>query len=257
MQALRTHPIGGRSAGSAHLPLPHLAIAAASCPTLPMLSVMPCVLLPSKQVMGSFRAFNKDSPDQPVTLDARVSGVACCRLLPNGGGSSVLPAATAPQPAARTQPFKCRNPTRVPLRQCRVCSGSGILLSTPPLSHPPLSPPRHPQFEDPQGQLVFERHGSSEGDFHFTSNGEGEYKLCFTAKGEQKGFRLSRVCEGGLLPTRDGGSTSYAPPPRVRDSGGDFGVAFAWLCGRPNWQPSALSGTAGLSVTEVHGSLLF
>ncbi|PRW21135.1 Transmembrane Tmp21 [Chlorella sorokiniana] len=61
-----------------------------------------------EEVMGSFRAFNRDSPDQPVTVDAR--------------------------------------------------------------------------FEDPQGQLVFERHGSSEGDFHFTSNGEGEYKLCFTAK---------------------------------------------------------------------------
>ena len=57
--------------------------------------IMPCVPLPSKQVMGSFRAFNKDSPDQPVTLDARVSGVACCRLLPNGGGSSVLPAVAA------------------------------------------------------------------------------------------------------------------------------------------------------------------
>ena len=89
-------------------------------------------------------------------------------------------------------------------RQCRACSGSGtLMLSTPPLSHPPLSPPRRPQFEDPQGQLVFERRGSSEGDFHFTSNGEGEYKLCFTAKGEQKGFWLS--CEGGLLLTREGG----------------------------------------------------
>lgn len=210
MQALRTGPVGGRSAGSAHLPMPHLATAATSCPV--------CFFHPI-QVMGSFRAFNKDSPDQPVTLDARVSGVACCRLLPNGGGGSVLPAATAPQPAAGAQPFECRNPTHAPLRHCRVCSGNGILMLSTPLSM--SSPPRRPQFEDPQGQLVFERHGSSEGDFHFTSNGEGEYKLCFTAKGEQIGFRLSRGCEGGLLLTRDGRITSCATPPSVRDSGGE------------------------------------
>ncbi|EFN52619.1 hypothetical protein CHLNCDRAFT_138690 [Chlorella variabilis] len=37
-------------------------------------------------------------------------------------------------------------------------------------------------FEDPQGQLVFERHGSAGAEFKFVSNGEGEYKLCFTAK---------------------------------------------------------------------------
>lgn len=38
------------------------------------------------------------------------------------------------------------------------------------------------RFEDPQGQLVFERHGSAGAEFKFVSNGEGEYKLCFTAK---------------------------------------------------------------------------
>ena len=40
-----------------------------------------------------------------------------------------------------------------------------------------------PQFEDPAGNVVFERHGESEGAFHFTTTAEGEYKLCFTAKG--------------------------------------------------------------------------
>ena len=49
--------------------------------------------------------------------------------------------------------------------------------------------PCHAQFEDPQGQLVFDRHGSSDGDFHFTANSEGEYKLCFTAKGGWAGGR--------------------------------------------------------------------
>ncbi|KAL4451435.1 hypothetical protein ABPG77_009507 [Micractinium sp. CCAP 211/92] len=38
------------------------------------------------------------------------------------------------------------------------------------------------RFEDPNGALVFERHGASEADFHFTAAIEGEYKLCFTAK---------------------------------------------------------------------------
>ena len=38
---------------------------------------------------------------------------------------------------------------------------------------------------------MYERHGASDGDFHFTSNGEGEYKLCFTAKG---------ACVGRLPP---------------------------------------------------------
>lgn len=47
--------------------------------------------------------------------------------------------------------------------------------------------PDHPvvldvRFEDPNGALVFERHGASEADFHFTTAVEGEYKLCFTAK---------------------------------------------------------------------------
>ncbi|KAL4420637.1 hypothetical protein ABPG75_010293 [Micractinium tetrahymenae] len=37
-------------------------------------------------------------------------------------------------------------------------------------------------FEDPNGALVFERHGAADADFHFTSAAEGEYKLCFTAK---------------------------------------------------------------------------
>ena len=55
-------------------------------------------------------------------------------------------------------------------------------LSTP--SNSSLFAPLSLQFEDPQGQVVFERHGASDADFHFTSNGEGEYKLCFTAKGE-------------------------------------------------------------------------
>ncbi|KAI3430855.1 hypothetical protein D9Q98_009264 [Chlorella vulgaris] len=38
------------------------------------------------------------------------------------------------------------------------------------------------RFEDPQGVLVFEKQGSATGEFSFISNGEGEYKLCFTAK---------------------------------------------------------------------------
>jgi hypothetical protein len=38
------------------------------------------------------------------------------------------------------------------------------------------------RFEDPQGHLVYERHGSASGEFHFVSGDEGEYKLCFTAK---------------------------------------------------------------------------
>ena len=70
-------------------------------------------------------------------------------------------------------------------RRASWCS-SGPRIA--PMRHqsclPAAAPSLGAQFEDPQGQLVFERHGSSEGDFHFTSNGEGEYKLCFTAKGE-------------------------------------------------------------------------
>lgn len=30
---------------------------------------------------------------------------------------------------------------------------------------------------------MFEKQGSATGEFSFISNGEGEYKLCFTAKG--------------------------------------------------------------------------
>lgn len=42
------------------------------------------------QVMGSYHAFNRDSPDQPVTIDARVRllwapGLACCWVLQGGG----------------------------------------------------------------------------------------------------------------------------------------------------------------------------
>lgn len=38
------------------------------------------------------------------------------------------------------------------------------------------------RFEDPNGAMVFEKRSAANGDFHFTSAGEGEYKLCFTAK---------------------------------------------------------------------------
>lgn len=48
--------------------------------------------------------------------------------------------------------------------------------------HPDQAVQIDARFEDPQGQLVFDRHASSDGDFHFTANSEGEYKLCFTAK---------------------------------------------------------------------------
>ncbi|PSC71761.1 transmembrane emp24 domain-containing p24delta4-like [Micractinium conductrix] len=62
----------------------------------------------NEEVSGRFNAFQRDQPDQPVTIDVR--------------------------------------------------------------------------FEDPAGALVFERHGSAEGEFQFQSSGEGEYKLCFTAR---------------------------------------------------------------------------
>ena len=42
------------------------------------LEMTDCSVAFELQVMGSFRAFNRDSPDQPVTIDARVRG---CGLL--------------------------------------------------------------------------------------------------------------------------------------------------------------------------------
>lgn len=43
------------------------------------------------------------------------------------------------------------------------------------------------QFEDPEGNVVFEQQGQHTFDFHFDSAKEGEYKLCFTAKGSLEG----------------------------------------------------------------------
>jgi hypothetical protein len=39
------------------------------------------------------------------------------------------------------------------------------------------------QIEDPEGHVMYERQGLSTADFQFTAPKEGEYKLCFTAKG--------------------------------------------------------------------------
>lgn len=46
---------------------------------------------------------------------------------------------------------------------------------------------------------MYERHGSAAGEFHFVSGGEGEYKLCFTAKGVRSGG-TGGGSRGGPLP---------------------------------------------------------
>ena len=70
----------------------------------------------------------------------------------------------------------------------QICCSTGRLRLLPTTSFCPHSaPPSLPspaQFEDPQGSLVFERSGSATGEFQFMSGSEGEYKLCFTAKGD-------------------------------------------------------------------------
>ena len=47
------------------------------------------------------------------------------------------------------------------------------------------STPTHPhaQIEDPNSHVVFDQHNAPTGEFSFTSGPEGEYKLCFTARG--------------------------------------------------------------------------
>lgn len=85
-----------------------------------------------------------------------------------------LPLPTRTHPGVHTH-------TSPPALPCIACSHGHLCL---PPTHPPSPTPTRVQFEDPNGALVFERHGASEADFHFTTAVEGEYKLCFTAKGE-------------------------------------------------------------------------
>ena len=110
-----------------------------------------------EEVQGNFKAYQRDQPDQAVAIDARASAAA-----------ARLSASTVNLKRACS---------------CGFCSGTARLLTSLGATRLCLPACPCPQFEDPQGQLVFERHGSAGAEFKFVSNSEGEYKLCFTAKG--------------------------------------------------------------------------
>jgi len=41
-----------------------------------------------------------------------------------------------------------------------------------------------PQVEDPLGHVLFTKHGTASGQFAFTTKEDGDFKACFSAKGE-------------------------------------------------------------------------
>lgn len=148
----------------------------------------------------------------------------------------------------RAPPASCRDSRRLsllfPVLASSACSNSAICQPQP--THP-TNPLARPQFEDPNGALVFERHGASEADFHFTAAIEGEYKLCFTAKGERgagrgPGWRSSR---GGVGRAEGSGTRARCECTTVTACCSSMLRAWALRSRRAGWAFLWRAGTSG------------
>ena len=47
-----------------------------------------------------------------------------------------------------------------------------------------LTTPKCSQVEDPLGRTMFEKKASADGQFSFTTKEDGDYKACFTTRGQ-------------------------------------------------------------------------
>lgn len=50
------------------------------------------------------------------------------------------------------------------------------------------------QVQDPAGQVIYDKRAQKQGQFAFTAKTSGDYKACFTTKGERWPGLTSKAC---------------------------------------------------------------